>query len=259
MKKTTIYTGLLIASFYATNTLAAPSWTHEDQHEWGATEDPSQATVPLMYPFADCSIGKRQSPVDLAGADFDKNINRLQIRYPADTPDFYNTGHAAQVNTTLDYDGFIKIGKERYPMVQFHFHAPSEHTIGSQAFAAELHFVHVRDDGKLAVLGILIEEGEENETLQTVLDNMPLTEKTHNPDTGIHIHPAKLLPRNTRQSYTYAGSLTTPPCSEGISWYVLAEPLTASADQIAQLNNLYSGNVRFTQELNGRAVQNNIR
>ena len=259
MKIIAVSLSMFVTIFFSAGVIAAPSWTHEAQEEWGATEDFSQSTVPFMFPFAECSIGQRQSPVDLAGSDFDKKINKLKIKYPVDTPDFFNSGHAIQVNTSLDYPGYVQIGGERYPLIQFHFHSPSEHVVGSRAFAAELHFVHVRDDGKMAVLGVLIEEGAENETLQTILDNIPLTEETHNPDTQIRIHPTKLLPQNKIHSYTYAGSLTTPPCSEGVNWYVLAEPLIASETQIRQLESFYSDNVRFIQHLNGRSVNGNIR
>ena len=114
--------------------------------------------------------------------------------------------------------------------------------------------MHVRDDGKLAVLGVLIETGNENPTFQTILNNMPYEEREKNENTGISINPESLLPHNTKDYYSVAGSLTTPPCSEGVEWYVLAEPIIISAEQLAQLKSFYSENARVPQDLNGRVV-----
>lgn len=95
MKFTALGTSLMMTAFVTTTAFAAPDWTHEGESDWAAIEDPSQVTVPLMYPYATCGIGKRQSPVDLGSAEFDKRINKLKFKYREDTPDFYNTGHAA--------------------------------------------------------------------------------------------------------------------------------------------------------------------
>lgn len=233
---------------------SAPHWTHEEQVDWGAIEDTSQTAVPLMYPYAECAIGQHQSPIDLSGQKTSNKLNTLQVQYVKDKPDFFNSGHAAQVNTSTGYKGELKIGNDAYPLTQFHFHAPSEHVIGNKTFPAELHFVHIRDDGRIAVLGVLLEEGKFNETLQTVLDNVPMTPSTHNKTSGIEINPKSLLPHSVSHFYTYAGSLTTPPCSEGVSWYVLSEAMTVSADQIKKLESLYNENARLPQALNGRVV-----
>lgn len=255
MKIKTFFKALvLVFTLNMATSFAAPHWTHHEQSEWGAIEDTHQTVVPLMYPFAECSIGKHQSPIDLAAETNAARLNILRIRYDADTPVFYNSGHGVQVNTSLDYNGRLKIGKLTYPLIQFHFHEPSEHVIHGQTFPAELHFVHVRDDGKLAVLGVLIETGKENPTFQTILNNMPYEEGKKNQNTGISINPKSLLPRNTRDYYAVAGSLTTPPCSEGVEWYVLAEPIVISEQQLEQLKSFYSENARMPQDLNGRVV-----
>ena len=118
----------------------------------------------------------------------------------------------------------------------------------------EEHMLAVRENGKIAVLGVLIREGDENATIQTILENMPHTAEEDNADTGITIDPLSLLPQNRKDYYSLAGSLTTPPCSEGVDWYVLAEPITVSASQLDQLKVFYSGNARDIQDLNGRSV-----
>jgi len=252
--KSILSSAVLASAFGITSAFAGPHWTHEEQAEWGAIEDPEELTVPHMFPFATCGVGKHQSPVDLAAQTQKQKLNKLKIKYDDDFPVFYNSGHGIQVNTSLEYEGKIKIGKESYPLIQFHFHEPSEHVINGETFPAELHFVHVRDDGKLAVLGVLIEVGEENETFQTVLDNMPHEESERNEGTGIQINPSSLLPRNRKDKYALAGSLTTPPCSEGVEWFVLAEPVSISNGQLEQLVSFYSDNARHPQELNGRIV-----
>lgn len=255
MKMKSVFLGIVsLFAFCVTFAFAGPHWTHEEQANWGGIEDPSQTEVPLMFPYAVCSIGNHQSPVDLAADGHTEKLNNLKIKYYPDEPVFYNTGHAVQVNTSLDYNGRLKVGKESYPLIQFHFHEPSEHVVNQEVFPAELHFVHVRENGKIAVLGVLIREGDENATLQTILDNMPHIPEEENADTGININPLSLLPQNRKDYYSLAGSLTTPPCSEGVNWYVLAEPITVSESQLDQLKAFYSDNARDVQDLNGRRV-----
>ncbi|PTN11268.1 carbonic anhydrase [Nitrosomonas aestuarii] len=258
MKIVAFWVNLTFVAVISSYAFASPHWSHEEQEEWGAIEDIGKP-LPLNYPFADCAIGIHQSPVDLAGVEFDRKINKLMPRYPADMPAFYNSGHAIQINTSLDYAGYLAIGKERFPLIQFHFHAPSEHVIDGKAFEAELHFVHVRDDGRMAVLGILIEVGEENEMLQTILDHMPQEAGVENTASQIKVNPAKLLPRHRQHFYTYAGSLTTPPCREGINWYVSTEPITVSEAQLLQLKSFHTNNIRYPQPLNGRVIMTNDR
>lgn len=252
----TLFTGTVIVFLLISTAVAAsdpPHWTHDEQETWGAIQDPSQADVPKMYPFATCSIGSHQSPVDLASTSASRQLNKLRMHYPNDTVDFYNTGHAVQVNFSDHYQGQLLVGAQAYPLIQLHFHAPSEHVIGTQTFPAELHYVHVRDDGRIAVLAVLIEIGEENPVFQTILENMP-HEKSHNEGTGIKISPASLLPHDKKHHYTLAGSLTTPPCSEGVDWYILTDPVTISETQLAQLKGFYNDNARHPQDLNNRVV-----
>ena len=180
-------------------------------------------------------------------------LNRPSFnRWEVFQADFFNSGHAVQVQP-LDpktYPGTLSIGRDVYPLVQFHFHSPSEHVVGTKHFAAELHYVHIRSDGRMAVIGVLIEEGTKpNPYLQTILDNTPHEPNAHNTTSGLWIDPLRLLPSPQRGVfYTYAGSLTTPPCSEGVAWYVLNKPITATAEQIQQLQ-------PFEPELNNREPQ----
>ena len=254
-----IVNAALYFAFASHSIAAGPQWAHEEQTTWGAIEDMTQSEVPHIYPFAECAIGNRQSPVDLAKAEVERvtELNRLRIWYGADTPTFYNSGHGIQVNTSLDYMGYLEVGNETYPLIQFHFHEPSEHVVGDRHFPAEAHFVHINEDGRIAVVAVAIELGEENTDFQIVLDNTPVVGRESNADTGIQIDPAKFLPKqdhNNLEYYTLAGSLTTPPCREGVQWYLLADPITISEAQLEQFKGFYTNNVRFVQDLNGRSI-----
>lgn len=244
---------------YATIAFSAPPhWNHDEQPTWWAIEDTSQE-VPLRYPYAECGVGKHQSPIDLAAAEINntKPLNTVAVQYGVDTPIFFNSGHGVQVNTSDSYTGALKIGEESFPLIQFHFHEPSEHVVGGKNFPAELHYVHVNEDGRLIVLAVAIDVGAENALFQTVLDNTPHQAEEQNSNTGIQLDPASLVPalgQGNLEYYTLAGSLTTPPCSEGVQWYLLPEIITISAAQLEQLKGFYTNNARLPQDLNGRAI-----
>ena len=246
---------------------AAPEWTHQEQSTWGALEDSTQTVTPLMYPYAECNIGSHQSPVDLASIALNRQSDSLRIGYDKDvSPDFFNSGHAAQVNLPENYPGKFFVNRDAFPLIQFHFHVPAEHVIGTQTFPAELHFVHIRPDGKMAVLAVLIEVKGDlvNPEVQKIIDNMPHTIATHNTSTNVQLRLRELLPTNKARFFSYAGSLSTPPCSEGVNWYVLSDPLTISANQLAELMDFSQylegiglPNNRMPQNLNGRLVMLN--
>lgn len=258
-KKYAIY-GVLIGMNCMSMAIAAPHWTHAEQAEWGAILDDTQIAPPLMYPFAECTLGTHQSPLDLSGKVAANTLNTLKFHYFDDTTDFFNSGHAAQINTSSGYKGGISVGADFYPLTQYHFHAPSEHVVGSQTYPGELHLVHIRNDGRIAVVGVFLQEGaQSNLAFEAILNHIPAKEGDHNTATGIKISPASLLPKDKAHFYTYAGSLTTPPCSEGVNWYVLAKPVTVSTEQIAKLMALYNKNNRLPQELNGRTVTGNAK
>ncbi|SMF95560.1 carbonic anhydrase [Methylomagnum ishizawai] len=224
-----------------------PHWTYDEQAHWGdiPSEDPL-ATGAHLYPYAVCDIGGSQSPIDISAAKLvhPDAFNALRLVYAsALQPTYLNNGHAAQVKMATDYPGVLRIGKDEYPLLQFHFHAPSEHKVDGVVHAAELHFVHIRQDGKMAVVGVFLDEGAENRTIGKILKSMPATSGSAS---GPALNPMALLPAAVdRQSfYTYGGSLTTPPCTEGVNWYVLATPITLSTAQLDQLKAIYDGNAR---------------
>ena len=157
------------------------------------------------------------------------NPKLLPIRFnykPAEVSVQHN-GHTIQVDYPLG--NYIELEGERYDLVQFHFHAPSEHKVAGIPYDFELHFVHKSAEGKLAVVGVLFEEGGAQRALEPILEAMP-HEKGVSAD-HLTVDAAKFLPKK-RTFYSYSGSLTTPPCSEGVRWLVLSQPNEIAAKQV---------------------------
>lgn len=236
-----------------------PGWNYSNQN-WGALT--SAATPPpLNYPYAECAIGETQAPVDIGSTKTERILNGLSVNWQSFPADFYNTGHAIQVQPYAgDLNaGTLKIGKDVYDLIQTHIHTPGEHSVNGALYSAEIQFVHARDDGRLAVLGVFVTlANTSNAEFQKILDNMPNTPTiaTHNRSSVI-FNPKKLLPSGNGRFYTYSGSLTTPPCSAGVNWYIYETPLAISPGQLDQLVKFYNGNNRQIQPLKGRTLVKN--
>lgn len=196
-----------------------------------------------------CSAGVQQSPIDLSGA-LAATVDTPHPRWvPAHGGMVVNNGHTIQVD--VGGAGGIKLDGADYALKQFHFHHPSEHTIDGKAYPLELHLVHASADGKLAVIGIMFEEGGANPALDAVWATAP--GKEGKAAVAFEIDTAKFMPKGG-SAYRYEGSLTTPPCSETVRWTVMATPQTASASQIAAFSSLFPWNARPVQPLNRRYV-----
>ncbi|MBF0400298.1 MAG: carbonic anhydrase family protein [Magnetococcales bacterium] len=204
--------------------------------------------------FATCSTGKNQSPIDLMNAS-DSILDPLQFSYQAASVSVVNNGHTIQFN--LPAGNSMTVGGKKFTLLQFHFHSGSEHTVQGKSYPMELHLVHKADDGELAVVGVLLAEGAANgeggavnPTLQTVFDNLP--EKSgQTQSVDAQIMPAALLPLG--QSYFhYKGSLTTPPCTEGVNWFVMREPVGVEKSQLLKFTSIYANNARPPQPQNSR-------
>ena len=194
-----------------------------------------------------CGAGRRQSPIDLRGAQR-APASVLRITYRPAEFRIVDNGHSIEAEAEGDA-GSIVLGSTRYRLVQFHFHAPSEHTVAGRSFLMEFHLVHRAAGGRLAVLGVLVEQGRENLPLAGLFGDVPARGEHRD----LHLDAADLLPPS-RASYRYAGSLTTPPCSEGARWIVFSEPIELSPDQIVAFTHRYFGTNRPTQPLNGRLI-----
>jgi len=199
--------------------------------------------------FALCDSGSRQSPVDLANAIPAAASDTLDIRWqPADAC-VLDTGHTVQVDVAEG--SFIVLEGREFSLTQFHFHLPSEHTVGGARYALEAHFVHVAAAGDLAVIGTFIEIGEKDVNIQRIWEAIPAYGES--PVTLSGFNPATLLPRG-RVYARYTGSLTTPPCSEVVHWVVMVEPTFASQAQVDLFSKLHPPNARPVQPLNGRTI-----
>jgi carbonic anhydrase len=192
-----------------------PHWTYsgaEGAAHWGD----------LGPDYAACKTGTNQSPIDLvtAAAQLDKALLPLEMSYPALPLHLFNNGHTVQVSNTVE--ALMKAGGDTWKLVQFHLHSPSEHRVDGKALDLEIHLVHKNDKGALSVVGLLFKKGKENKALAPVLDHAPAeVSKEPRPVDGVKVDLKALVPAKARY-YAYDGSLTTPPCSEGVRWYVLA-------------------------------------
>jgi carbonic anhydrase len=222
----------------------APHWEYADEGEDGEN---SWGDIDPAY--ASCKDGREQSPIDLVNKD-EVDIADIELAEETLSPlALVNNGHTIQVNATST--GGMTIDGKTYKLAQFHFHAPSEHTFDGLYAPLELHLVHKSDDGNLAVLGILIKEGAENAALAPVFANIP-AEKTEEPvEVEGSLDVMALFPEN-KTTYRYNGSLTTPPCTEGVLWNVFVDTIEASREQIRAYTVVYSDTARQVQPLNER-------
>jgi len=223
---------------------AGHDWSYEGEHgpeHWGA----------IKSEYATCSTGKDQSPIDIRGATT-AALAPIAFDYHSATPDIVDNGHTIQVN--VPSGSSITVGGRRYDLVQLHFHHPSEERIDGKGFAMVAHLVHKDASGKLAVVAVLLREGKANALLETLWSHLPTVKEEVRTIEGVSISPDALLPAD-RGYYTFQGSLTTPPCSEGVTWLVLKTPMEVSSAQVATFAHLYSHNARPVQPRNGRVIQ----
>ena len=193
----------------------------------------------LSPEWASCANGKRQSPIDIHdGIKVDLESVRFEYRPSAFT--VVDNGHTIQVN--LPPGNAITVAGKRYELLQFHFHKPAEERVDGKPFDMVVHLVHKDANGKLAVVAVLLEKGSAQDVVQNVWNHLPL-EKGEEVEAGVPLDPTALLPAE-RGYYTYMGSLTTPPCSEGVLWMVMKQPVGISADQLAIFARLYPMNAR---------------
>jgi len=220
-----------------------PHWTYGGEagpEKWGE----------LSHEFALCKTGHMQSPIDLGGADVLGNLS-IKAAYKPGPLTLLNNGHTVQA--VIAPGSMLTSGIARYKLLQVHFHTPSEEVLYGLPYPMVAHFVHVDHAGNLAVLGVLFEEGAHNAELEKLVRAAPAHEGEAETVKGATFDPAKLLPANLAV-YRYEGSLTTPPCTEGVRWHVARHRATASAAQIAALHAIMGDNARPIQPLHGRLL-----
>ena len=230
-------------------TFAAPAAAQESV-EWSYEGPTGPANWGSLSPaFRTCGEGSRQSPIDLR-EPVRRPAELIRTAYTPSAVTQMNNGETVEVRSDLAQTLFV--GDKPYSLVQFHFHSPAEHPVAGAVKPLEIHFVHQAADGERAVLGALVRAGRENAEFGLLAEAFPqLAGEVARVETPIDLQ--RLLPAS-RRAYRYPGSLTTPPCTEGIRWMVLAKPIQISEHQLEKLRETVEGNARPAQPLNGRPL-----
>jgi carbonic anhydrase len=221
------------------------------EHTWdyGAAHGPSH-WGDLKPEFAECKNGHRQSPIDIRNPQ-KADLPPIQFDYKPSALHIIDNGHTIMINYVPGSS--ISVGGKKYALKQFHFHRPSEEKINGRGFEMVVHLVHQDQDGNLAVVAVLLGRGNDNPLVHELWNDLPKEKEKEEVLNGVEINVGKLLPAD-HGYYTFPGSLTTPPCSENVTWFVLKHPVTVSATEIEQFSRLYSDDARPTQPLYGRVV-----
>ena len=232
----------------------------EHQLHWSYGQDGGPEQWATLSPdFTLCAEGQTQSPIDLTDVTPEDRAApgrahqpaSLRIAHQRHVVDVIDNGHTIQV--TYDAGSTLEVDGATYELLQYHFHAPSEHTIHGKHLPMEMHLVHQAASGQLAVVGVLIEEGSHNAMFDPVWENLPRTPGESRHLENIVVDIDALLPEETGY-FRYDGSLTTPPCSEGVKWLVMSTPMVLSNQQIQAFESIFRDNHRPIQSLNGRPV-----
>jgi len=199
--------------------------------------------------FGLCGSGRQQSPINIS-KETEMNLQALEFHYGASTNSkVINNGHTIQVDYASG--SYAVIGGKKYNLLQFHFHSPSEHQIHGKHADMVAHLVHKSDDGQLAVVAVLFERGTENSFLSPIWRVIP----KHKGEEKLHrtLKMMELLPADKRY-FNYAGSLTTPPCSEGVNWNILTTNVTVSKAQLEAFTHIFPKSIRPVQSVNDRLI-----
>ena len=223
-----------------------------EQHEWDYGKEHGPLHWGEIKPeFAPCRAGQRQSPVDVAKTE-KADLPAIEFDYRPSPLRIIDNGHTILV--TYASGSSIRVADTRYDLKQFHFHRPSESTIRGRSADMELHLVHADATGHLAVVGVMLDHGQENALVHELWKDIPHDKEREALIDGVSINAADLLPAN-RGYYTFEGSLTTPPCTEDVTWFLLKQPVQISADEVAAFAKLYPKDARPTQPLHGRVIR----
>lgn len=225
---------------------------HEDTHWSYEGETGPENWGELDSKYAACVDGREQSPIDIIEKETTKvNKRNLTIHYKTADFSIINNGHSIQASGDNNTN-YITLDKQKFELKQFHFHTPSEHQLNEKSYEMEVHFVHENNKGELAVIGLFIKEGNENKALKNLFSSLPKEEGSKVEET-MNIAINEIVPDN-QQSFQYKGSLTTPPCSEGVNWIVMKEAIEMSSQQINSFKTIFNDNHRPVQAVNNREV-----
>ncbi len=230
-----------------THSTQTAHWSYEGEsgpEHWGELDEANIA----------CVNGSEQSPINIEFSKVitDKKTENIDIQYEPTPFTLVNNGHTVQANATTQNNSILIEGN-KYDLAQFHFHTPSEHQFNGQNYNMELHLVHKNKNGKIAVLGVMIQEGKKNEKLAPIWDVLPKKKTGEDISVKQPIDLQDILPQE-QTSFHYNGSLTTPPCTEQVEWVVFKQPIEMSKEQIKLFQQVFPDNHRPVQSLNEREV-----
>jgi carbonic anhydrase len=223
---------------------------HEVSH-WGYEGEESAAHWGMRSSaYMACEAGSHQSPINISMSHHAQQQERLVFQYQSGVVRALDNGHTIQVNVPPGNE--LHLNGRTYYLRQFHFHDPSEHHLDGRTYPMEIHLVHQDRKGHVVVIGLLVETGLPNQSLAELWSRLPMKAGELGPEHSFN--PQELIPSNSHH-FSYHGSLTTPPCTEGVHWIVLRDPISMSAQQIAQLVSIIGHNARPVQPLHGRRIQ----
>jgi carbonic anhydrase len=239
--------GLCLAVPVGTNAQqTSATWSYQGKDgplNWGRLDPAYKA----------CGSGKEQSPIDIHGAHLNKSLPPIEFHYVSGLMTLLNNGHTVQV--TAPAGSYIIVGGVRYDLVQFHFHHPGEEAVKGKLPDMSLHLVHKSADGKFVVVAVRLNEGHPNAVLAALWEHLPKVTGASDKLTE-SMSPAGLLPTD-RGYWTYEGSLTAPPCTEGVRWFIFEQEVEISRDQLRSFGSLYKVNSRLLQAPHGRKIEAN--
>ena len=223
------------------------SATSPRAQEFGYFGDTGPAFWGRLSPeWAACGAGRMQSPVDFGPATLRGNHSeRLPVSYGRTRGEIFNNGHTIEVET--EGNDVLTLNGVEYELVQFHFHTPSEHRFRGQGFDMELHLVHKSAAGDTAVVGIYLKRGQTSGPLGVVFEHLPAVDAPLNTRTALPPFDLRTFLPHSVTNYRYFGSLTTPPCTEGVRWFVLKDVLSVSDEDMAQFTRRIAFDARLVQ------------
>jgi carbonic anhydrase len=248
--QTYLHLSIKVLALTLLSTALASAQEHKSDH-WGydGAEDPSH-WGDLSPEFTACNTGHHQSPIDIRNPR-KADLPPIHFDYKTSPLHIIDNGHTIMINYAPGSS--IRVGDKRYTLKQFHFHRPSEEKINGKTYDMVAHLVHADQDGNLAVVAILLERGNNNPLIRELWNYLPKEKEKEELLDTVNINVGNLLPADPGY-YTFSGSLTTPPCSENVTWFVLKHTVAITAEEIEQFTKLYQHDARPTQPLYDRVV-----